>query len=194
MNKINYLYTFFALVANTAAVPALAQGAANYPAKAVRFIAPFPPGGSTDLLARLVAQKLTETWGQQVLVENRGGAAGTIPRGAVEGTVTLDGAALPDGVIRFTPTAGTTGPMVEAQIANGAFSLPKTTGPCVGTQRVEILSFRTTGRKVVNEGIESDEIVQVVPERYNATSELTVTIAAGANALPPFALEGSARK
>lgn len=123
-----------------------------------------------------------------------GGAAGTIPRGAVEGTVTLDGAALPDGVIRFTPTAGTTGPMVEAQIANGAFSLPKATGPCVGTQRVEILSFRTTGRKIVNEGVESDEIVQVVPERYNSASELTVTIAAGANALPPFALEGRPRK
>lgn len=123
-----------------------------------------------------------------------GGAAGTIPRGAVEGTVTLDGAALPDGVIRFTPTAGTTGPMVEAPIANGAFSLPKATGPCVGTQRVEILSFRTTGKKLVNEGIESDEIVQVVPDRYNSASELTVTIAAGANALAPFALEGGPRK
>lgn len=123
-----------------------------------------------------------------------GGAAGTIPRGSVEGTVTLDGAPLPDGVIRFTPTAGTTGPMVEAQIASGAFALPKATGPCVGTQRVEILSFRPTGRKIVNEGIESDEIVQVVPERYNTASDLTVTIAAGANALPPFALEGRPRK
>lgn len=123
-----------------------------------------------------------------------GGAAGTIPRGAVEGTVTLDGGPLPEGVIRFTPTAGTTGPMVEAQINNGAFSLPKASGPCVGTQRVEILSFRTTGRKIVNEGVESDEIVQVVPERYNTASDLTVTIASGANALEPFALEGTARK
>ena len=41
-------------------------------------IAPFPPGGSTDLIARLIGQKLTEAWGQQVVVENRGGAGGTI--------------------------------------------------------------------------------------------------------------------
>ncbi len=102
MNKINYLYTFFALVANTAAVPALAQGAANYPAKAVRFIAPFPPGGSTDLLARLVAQKLTETWGQQVLVENRGGAAGTIG-------VEIAARAAPDGYTLVMGHVGTFG-------------------------------------------------------------------------------------
>ena len=102
MNKINYLYTFFALVASTAAVPALAQGAANYPAKAVRFIAPFPPGGSTDLLARLVAQKLTETWGQQVLVENRGGAAGTIG-------VEIAARAAPDGYTLVMGHVGTFG-------------------------------------------------------------------------------------
>jgi tripartite-type tricarboxylate transporter receptor subunit TctC len=102
LNKINYLYTFFALVANTAAVPALAQGAANYPAKAVRFIAPFPPGGSTDLLARLVAQKLTETWGQQVLVENRGGAAGTIG-------VEIAARAAPDGYTLVMGHVGTFG-------------------------------------------------------------------------------------
>ena len=77
MNKIKYLITA-ALISCGAAAGAHAQGAANYPSKSVRFIAPFPPGGSTDLLARLVAQKLTESWGQQVIVENRGGAAGTI--------------------------------------------------------------------------------------------------------------------
>ena len=49
-----------------------------FPAKPVRFIAPFPPGGSTDFLARILAQRLSEIWGQQVVVENRGGAGGTI--------------------------------------------------------------------------------------------------------------------
>ena len=54
---------------------ALAQG---YPAKPVRMIVPFPAGGATDIVARLIAQKLTESWRVQVLVDNRGGAGGTI--------------------------------------------------------------------------------------------------------------------
>lgn len=52
--------------------------AQNYPAKTIRMIVPFPAGGATDIVARLVAQKLSEAWGQQVIVDNRGGAAGTI--------------------------------------------------------------------------------------------------------------------
>ncbi|HEX2198885.1 MAG TPA: tripartite tricarboxylate transporter substrate binding protein [Burkholderiales bacterium] len=59
----------------------LAAGAAHaqsWPAKPVRFIVPYPPGGSTDLAARTVAERLTRSLGQQVVVENRGGAAGAI--------------------------------------------------------------------------------------------------------------------
>ena len=56
--------------------PAAAQDA--YPAKPVRMIAPFPPGGSTDVLCRLIAQKLTTSFGRQVIVDNRPGAGGGI--------------------------------------------------------------------------------------------------------------------
>jgi tripartite-type tricarboxylate transporter receptor subunit TctC len=44
-----------------------------YPAKPIRLIVPFPPGGSTTIVARIIGQKLTESWGQQVVVDNRGG-------------------------------------------------------------------------------------------------------------------------
>jgi tripartite-type tricarboxylate transporter receptor subunit TctC len=52
--------------------------AQTYPLKSVRIIVPFPAGGATDIMARLVAQRLSEMWAQQVIVDNRGGAAGTI--------------------------------------------------------------------------------------------------------------------
>jgi tripartite-type tricarboxylate transporter receptor subunit TctC len=69
-----------------------APGAAaqDWPAKPIRLMVPFPPGGSTDIVARIVAQKLSERLGQSVVIENRGGAGGTI------GTA-LVAKAVPDG-------------------------------------------------------------------------------------------------
>ena len=65
-----------ALSLSVASAAAFAQS--NYPNKPVRLIVAFPPGGSTDIIARLVGQKLGERLGQQIVVDNRGGAGGTI--------------------------------------------------------------------------------------------------------------------
>ena len=54
------------------------RAADNYPVKPIHFLVPFTPGGTGDILARVIGQKLGEAWGQQIVVENRGGAGGTI--------------------------------------------------------------------------------------------------------------------
>ena len=71
--------------------------AQSWPQKPVRFIVPFPPGGATDISARLLGEKLTQIWGQQVLIENRGGAGGGV--GAAEAA-----RAAPDGYTLFFPS------------------------------------------------------------------------------------------
>src|SRR5688572_7741010 len=65
------------ITAWAALMPALLHAQA-YPAKPVRIIVPFSPGGATDIVTRLLAQKLTETWGQQAVADNRAGASGNI--------------------------------------------------------------------------------------------------------------------
>ncbi len=83
MNTIKYLMIFSALAAS-------AVQAQNYPSRPIRIIVQFGPGTSTDILARLVGQRLTETFGQQVVVDNRPGA------GAIIGTE-IGARANPDG-------------------------------------------------------------------------------------------------
>ena len=76
--------------------PALAQA---WPSRPVRFIAPFPPGGPVDLLARLIGQKISEKSGQSVVVENRPGAAGNLG-------IDMVAKAAPDGSVFLHVPAG----------------------------------------------------------------------------------------
>src|SRR5207253_1754040 len=71
------------LAAFAAAAPTQTAFAQSYPNKPISLIVPWAPGGSTDILARIVAQHLYQSMGQPVIIENRTGAAGNIGTGAV---------------------------------------------------------------------------------------------------------------
>ena len=76
MAAINsFRLVFFVLVGLSLACAVSAQ---SYPAKPIRMIVPFVPGGNTDIIARVYAPKMSELIGQQIVVENRGGAGGAI--------------------------------------------------------------------------------------------------------------------
>ena len=72
---MQWLMALISLAGLAMAAPAAAQ---TYPAKAVKLIVPFPPGGPTDVMGRIFADKLSAMWNQPVVVENRGGAGGNI--------------------------------------------------------------------------------------------------------------------
>ena len=80
MKKILQAAAAAVLIMCFAPVAAMAQA---YPAKAVRVVIPWPPGGSNDIVGRLVMQKMSENLGQQFIIDNRGGAAGVIGADAV---------------------------------------------------------------------------------------------------------------
>src|SRR6266705_3798707 len=85
------------------ALSAVAAHAEVYPARPIRMIVAYPPGGGTDIVGRMVAQKLGETLGQSVVVENRGGASGNIgtelaARAAPDGYTVLMGNVAPNAI------------------------------------------------------------------------------------------------
>lgn len=76
--NIRYVCHFLAAFGTAAALPAAALAASTYPDRPVRLVVGFPPGGAADILGRSAAQQLGDRLGQQVVVDNRGGAGGLI--------------------------------------------------------------------------------------------------------------------
>jgi len=95
--------TILRCFALAAALAPLVSAAQNYPTRAVRLMVPFPPGGATDIIGRLVSAKMQDVWGQPVVVENRPGA------GTVVGT---------DYVAKSAPDGYTLGMVVTAYVIN----------------------------------------------------------------------------
>ena len=85
--------------------------AATYPTKPVRWIVPFPPGGATDIIARHLAEKMSASWGQTVLIDNRAGAAGAVGSDVVA-------KATPDGytILMGTTSTHAVGPAVNSKL------------------------------------------------------------------------------
>ncbi len=77
------VFAFPAVVLTLFGALPLAVSAQDYPNKPIKLIVPYPPGGATDVIGRVMAQKLSVAFGQQVVVDNRGGAAGSIGAAAV---------------------------------------------------------------------------------------------------------------
>ena len=101
----NVCWILLALAASVASTGAVAQ---PYPSRPIKLVVPYPPGGNTDIVARMYSQKLSERLGQPVVIDNRGGAAGAIGM-AVAAKSTNDG---------YTLVIGDLGSMVIAPIAN----------------------------------------------------------------------------
>jgi tripartite-type tricarboxylate transporter receptor subunit TctC len=94
MQRYAIARVFLVLLAAFGLSGAHAQQADKFPIRPVRLIVPYAPGGATDITARQLAMKLSEVWGQQVIVDNRAGASGNI---ALE----LAANATPDGYTLF---------------------------------------------------------------------------------------------
>ena len=102
MNRRNLLASALAIAVLGAATTAMAD---TYPSKTVTIVIPFPPGGTLDVIGRMLAQKLTEQMGQAFVVDNRPGAGGTIGAGVVKN-------ARPDGyTLLFSPSTFVSTPM-----------------------------------------------------------------------------------
>jgi tripartite-type tricarboxylate transporter receptor subunit TctC len=111
---MSFFHSVFAVL--IAVLPGAAGAAEAYPTKPVRLVITFPPGGPTDLVVRLIGQRLTDQWGHPMIIDNRGGAGGIV------GTEIVARAA-PDGYSFLVGTAGgmTINPALQSKLPYDPF-------------------------------------------------------------------------
>src|SRR3970282_2342140 len=137
------------LIALVQSFPALAQA---WPAKTIRLVVPYPPGGSTDLLGRAVAQKLSESLGQQVVVDNRGGANGTlgsdmVARAAPDGYTFLLGTGATHGITSLMSKAVPYDPVKDFTAITAAAEVPIVLVTHPGVPAANVKELLEYGRK-----------------------------------------------
>jgi tripartite-type tricarboxylate transporter receptor subunit TctC len=101
---------FITLLGGAAMLPTAARAAEPFPTRPIRLVVPYPAGGGTDIVGRVLGQKLHESLGQPVVIDNRGGAGGTI------GTA-LAAKSVPDGyTLLLVPTSHVINPSIYAKV------------------------------------------------------------------------------
>ncbi len=150
---------------------ALPVGAQSYPAKPIRLVVPFPPGGPTDIVSRLMAPKMAESLGQQVVVDNRGGAGGAI------GTEQVAKSA-PDG---YTLVMGTIGGLAVAKSLNPKLGYDTLRDLAPITQSVTVTSVLVTHPSVPAKSVK--ELLALAKKsgklNYGSSGNGTITHLAG---------------
>ncbi len=149
-----------------------ASFAQTYPAKAVRLIVPFPPGGSTDLVARVVGQKMADSWGKQVVIDNRPGANGMIGSDIVA-------KANPDG---YSIVLGTIGPMaINASLYKMPYDIMKDLAPITYTANIANVL-------VVNPTLAAKDVREMIAIARTRPGQLTFG-SSGTGGAPHMAVE-----
>jgi hypothetical protein len=130
--------------------------------------------------------------GMAFLLLGVGCGKGDRNRNAISGTVQMDGKPLEKGSIRFSPIAGTKGPVSGGAIENGRYQIPPAVGLVEGRYRVEISATRKTGKMVqaplAPPGKMVEEYGEALPPRFNSASTLEAAVKPGQNNLD-FALK-----
>lgn len=143
MKKITRIFSavISAAVVTGFGTSAFAQGAGNFPDKPIRFVVPYPPGGASDVTARVIGQKMSEMWGQPVVVENRPGANGNIATELVARSPA-------DG---YTILMGNVGPnAISASMYKLSYDVIKSFAPVTQTTSVPIVLVANNALPVKN--------------------------------------------